>query len=178
MISQKYMLEHTLKINPFAYLSNTLSLSITDKIKIDKSKQLLAFMPNLVHSLDAATLTLLYSSLTSTINSNDTNSTLNFYSVHDCYGVTAKHVDLLIEQLKTVYLELYSRKGYIEKFDEDIINTIVITQGENRCKYCPDTRTILIDKKKIYLPDISEFLNIPNKARVYKRLSKAIFLVK
>lgn len=178
MISQKYMMQHTLKINPFAYLSNTLSLTITDKIKMDKNKQLLAFIPNLVHSLDAATLTLLYSSLAKTINSDGINSYLNFYSVHDCYGVTAKYVDLLIETLRTVYIQLYSSKGYIEKFDEDIINIIIITQGEDKCKYSPEDRIIYINKKKIVLPDLSKFLNVPNKTRVYKRLSKSIFLIK
>lgn len=177
-VSQKYMMKHTLKINPFAYLSNTLSLTITDKIKIDKQKQLSAFMPNLVHSLDATTLILLYNSLVKNINS-EGNKTVNFYSIHDCYGVTAKYVEVLIEMLRTVYIKLYSGPGYIEKFDEDIINTIVISYGEENCKYDPETRTIIISKrKKIVLPDLSKFLNVPNKSRVYKSLSKAIFLIK
>jgi len=177
-VSQKYMMKHTLKINPFTYLSNTLSLTITDKIKIDKQKQLSAFMPNLVHSLDATTLILLYNSLVKNINS-EGNKTVNFYSIHDCYGVTAKYVEVLIEMLRTVYIKLYSGPGYIEKFDEDIINTIVISYGEENCKYDPETRTIIINKrKKIVLPDLSKFLNVPNKSRVYKSLSKAIFLIK
>lgn len=77
-----------------------------------------------------------------------------------------------------MYINIYSDKGYIHKFDEDIINTITITQGESKCKYSPETRTIYINKKKIVLPDLSEFLNVPNKERVYERLSKSIFLVK
>ena len=176
-VSQQYMEKHTIQINPFSYHSNRISLTITDKLKIDKHKQLSAFMPNLVHSLDAATLTLLYASLTKTINLN--NNYINFYSVHDCYGVTAKYVDILIKMLRTVYIELYSGEGYIEKFDEDVINTIIITYGENLCKYSPENRTIYIDKRKnIVLPNLSVFLNVPNKTRVYKNLSKSIFLIK
>lgn len=160
-------------------MSNTLSLTITDKINIDKNKQLSAFMPNLVHSLDAASLTLLYNSLFNVIKSKTKLSYINFYSVHDCYGVTAKYVDYLIEMLRTVYIELYSGKGYLEKFDEDMINTILISYGEKRCKYSPETRTIILDKRnKIVLPDLSQFLNISNKTRVYKNLSKSIFLIK
>lgn len=172
------MMRHTLKVNPFTYSSNTLSLSITDKLKIDKQKQLSAFMPNLVHSLDAASLVLLYNSLVKSLNF-EGNKTINFYSIHDCYCVTAKHVDLLIEMLRTVYIKLYSGPGYIEKFDEDIINTIVISYGEEKCRYNPITRTITINnRKKIILPDLSKFLNTPNKSRVYKSLSKSIFLIK
>src|SRR5699024_2284654 len=136
----------------------------------DKQKQLSAFMPNLVHSLDATTLILLYNSLVKNINY-EGNKTVNFYSIHDCYGVTAKYVEVLIEMLRTVYIKLYSGPGYIEKFDEDIINTIVISYGEENCKYDPETRTIIINKrKKIVLPDLSKFLNVPNKSRVYKSL--------
>jgi DNA-directed RNA polymerase len=173
------MKKNTMVINPFTYLSNRITLSITDKIKIDKSKQLTAFMPNLVHSLDAASLTLLYNSLTKTINYKNKDSHINFYSVHDCYGVTAKYVDILIEMLRSVYIELYSGKGYIEKFDEDVINTIIISYGENKCKYSPEKRIIYIEgDKNIVLPDLSRFLDVPNKSRVYKNLSKSIFLIK
>jgi DNA-directed RNA polymerase len=173
------MEKQTLQIKPFTYLSNRINLTITDKLKIDKSKQLTAFMPNLVHSLDAASLTLLFDSLTTTVKVKNNNSYINFYSVHDCYGVTAKHVDILIEMLRSVYIKLYSGQGYIEKFDEDVINTIIVSYGESSCKYSPEKRTIYIENgKNIVLPDLSRFLDVPNKSRVYKNLSKSIFLIK
>lgn len=176
------MERRTLQVKPFTRLKNTLNLTITDKIKINKDKQMSAFMPNLVHSLDASSLFLLYDLFYNNItmsNSIIKNDCVNFYSVHDCYGVTAKYVDLLIKMLRSVYIKLYSDEKYIEKIDEDIINSIVISYGEDKCEYIPDTRTILIEKKKkIALPEISPFLNISNKTRVYKYLSEAIFLIK
>ena len=80
--------------------------------------------------------------------------------------------------LRKIYIQLYSGKGYIQKFDEDIISTIIATQGESNCKFSPEDRTIYINRKKIILPDLSQFLNVPNKKRVYERLNKSIFLVK
>ena len=96
-------------------------------------------MPNLVHSLDASTLALLYNSFYNSVDNN--NNYVNFYSVHDCYGVTAKYVDTLITLLRTVYIDIYSNKGYIQKFDHDVINSIITAYGEDKCKYEYKTRT-------------------------------------
>lgn len=173
MVSQKYMLKHTKQVKPFSYLKTSLTLTITDKVKIDKSKQLTALMPNLVHSLDAATLSLLYNSFYNSVDNN-----VNFYSVHDCYGVTAKYVDLLISLLRTIYINLYSDKGYIQKFDSDVINLIMGAYGEKGCNYCADIRTIHIGRRKIKLPPISHIIENEFKEESYKSLSKAKFFIK
>src|ERR1700740_549857 len=133
MISQKYMQKHTTRIKPFSYLNTSLSLTITDKINIDKQKQISALMPNLVHSLDAASLSLLYNSFYNSIEGDH----INFYSVHDCFGVTAKYIDTLITLLRSVYI--------------DVINYIITFYGEEQCKYDEKTRILFIGRKKIVI---------------------------
>lgn len=169
------MAKRSIKIEPFTFLDNSITLTITDKIKMDKNKQILALMPNLVHSLDATALILLYNSFYKSINENNH---VNFYSVHDCYGVTAKHVESLIELLRTVYIDLYLNKSYIEKFDEDIIMSIVLAYGEDNCTFYRTNRVLEIKGHgKIQLPDISKFLQKTNKDISYEKLSKAIYFI-
>lgn len=74
-------------------------MSIVDNVKIDRKKQRNALMPNLIHSLDATSLTLLFDIFYRKVRYNNNNN-VNFYSVHDCFGVTAPNVRVLIEQLR------------------------------------------------------------------------------
>jgi DNA-directed RNA polymerase len=134
------MLKHRTPIKPFAYLNTSLSLTITDKMKIDKQKQIIALMPNLVHSLDAASLSLLYNYFYKSIDGNN----VNFYNVHDCFGVTAKYIDTLINLLRSVYIGIYSDINYLQKFDKDVISNIIYTYGEDHCTFDENTRIIYI----------------------------------
>jgi DNA-directed RNA polymerase len=66
-VSKSYLIQKRKQIKPFTYLKNSISLTTTIKNSIDKNKQILAFMPNLVHSLDSSTLILLYYTFYNTI---------------------------------------------------------------------------------------------------------------
>lgn len=46
-----------------------------------------------------------------------------------------------------MYIDLYSDKGYREKFDNDIINNIISVYGEEKCRYDEKSRTIFISRK-------------------------------
>jgi DNA-dependent RNA polymerase len=179
-ISQKYMKKYTKNIKPFKNLKTALSLTITDNIKIDTRKQKTALMPNLIHSLDASALFLLYNSFYKTVFKETHN--VNFYSVHDCYGVTAKYVDTLISILKTIYIELYSDSLYLQKFDEDIIKMILSSYGEDSSSYNKKTRIIKIvkdgNKEDITLPEISNIIECKDKPLWYSNLSRSQFLIK
>ena len=100
------MKKHVKQIRPFKNNKTALSLTITDKIKMDTRKQKTAFMPNLIHSLDSSALFLLYNSFYNYINmqSSVDDKIVNFYSVHDCYSVSCKYVETLITVLKTIYI--------------------------------------------------------------------------
>ena len=58
-----------------------------------------AVMPNLIHSLDAISISLLWN-----IYKENLNERPSMYTVHDCYAVIANKVALLIESIITVYI--------------------------------------------------------------------------
>lgn len=131
-----------------------MNISVTDKMKIDKRKQKLALMPNLVHSLDAASMALLYVAFNRQVRS----EAVNFYGVHDCFAVTSPNVSTLIHTLKGVYTSIYSDIKYIKKFDENIIKFINSQFGDefsiDDSTDPKNGRIITIANKKYKLPNI------------------------
>ena len=112
----------------------TFKQSIPGCYKIIKQKN--AIMPNLVHSLDATSIYILYKLL-------NEYKKHNIYTIHDCFSVTANDVELLIEVLKSVYVTLYSLNQYLECFHSHVKYTIKNTFGSD---------TFSDDEKYIYLP--------------------------
>jgi DNA-directed RNA polymerase len=68
-------------------------------------------MPNLIHSLDSASLIMLRNQF-STIHDNYT----NFYCIHDCFAVTAYKVNDLMVLIRFTYTILYADEKYIRNF--------------------------------------------------------------
>jgi len=77
-------------------------------------------MPNLIHSLDASSMSQLFHRF---YELNPYNH--NFYAIHDCFATTSDKIPVLIRLLKNVYLSIYSNEPYIKSFDEAIINNIL-----------------------------------------------------
>ena len=78
-------------------------------------------MPNLIHSLDSTSLSLLYEQFIHSFNLK--HATL-FLSVHDCFGTTCEKVFTLKTILASVYTDLYSSDPYLYKFDKYILDHI------------------------------------------------------
>jgi hypothetical protein len=177
-VSQQYLVKNVRQIRPYTYLKTSITISVTDKLKTLKSKQILALMPNLVHSLDSNSLCLLYDAFYKEVAKEDV---VNFYSVHDCFGVTANNVDLLINLLKSVYISVYSDKTYLEQFDKYTLENIKAVYGEDKCEYfdTPKGRYMVINNTKHLLPDIAPLIkNTPIINNTYKSLRKSMFLIK
>jgi DNA-directed RNA polymerase len=107
-------------------------------------------MPNLIHSLDAASLTLLYEAFCNTVENNG--NIINFYSVHDCYGVTAANIDTLITQLRMVYIKLYSKNRYLSLFEVDIISSILKAYSNKGNYFDENERILYLNDNKIRFP--------------------------
>jgi DNA-dependent RNA polymerase len=56
VVQQQFYATEKIKVKPFIYTKNLLNLTIIRKDKFNNGKQKVALMPNLVHSLDAASL--------------------------------------------------------------------------------------------------------------------------
>jgi DNA-directed RNA polymerase len=176
VVSQNYLVKKFKKVEPFTYLPNSITITTTIKGSIDKNKQITAFMPNLVHSLDSTALCLLYSSFNISI-MKEKGDNVNFYSVHDCYGVTAKYAELLINILRSIYIKMYSDEiFFIKNFDEDIINFIISSYGVEKCSYNSKERILIVDFKEYKLPQISNLIE-PNDKIAYEKLSKAQYFI-
>ena len=122
-VNQSYVDSEAIRLRPFKFRKNTFSLKIRNE-KINKSKQIRALMPNLIHSLDAASLSLIVDMFFIKSDNN-----INFFSIHDCFAVTANNVSKLIKIVKLVYIKIYSDDSYLKKFDLGIINSIKLHFG-------------------------------------------------
>jgi len=110
-IKQSYLERKEKRIAPFTNRKTTISLTVTDRTKLDKRKQIRSLLPNFIHSLDGATMALLNVSFAKLV------EVPNMYGVHDCFAVTADNIPCLIDSLRGVYIDLYTDKHYILEFD-------------------------------------------------------------
>lgn len=78
-----------------------MNIKLGDKPKLDGKKQVQAFSPNFVHSLDAA-------ALTGTVAQGAAQGLTHFAVVHDSYGTHACDVETLQNCIRNVFVRMYS----------------------------------------------------------------------
>jgi DNA-directed RNA polymerase len=120
--------------------------------KLNRSKQIRSLMPNLIHSMDASSLAL----LSSLFFDSDSNFN-NFYSIHDCFAVTANNVSKLIGFIKLVYINIYSDNQYIKKFDQGIIDNIKLQYGDK--SFDDISKKIKVNGIDLDYPDVNEVIS-------------------
>jgi len=106
-IQGSYLIEKVQKIPAFSFVKSQYTFKKYLKGEYDIKKQQRAIRPNLIHSLDATSIAMLY----------DNFKDIDLYTIHDCFAVTANRVPYLIQTLKMVYIKLYSTNTYLIQFD-------------------------------------------------------------
>jgi DNA-directed RNA polymerase len=144
VVQQQFHATETLKVKPFIYSKNLLNLTAIKKDEINKNKQKIALMPNLVHSLDAASLGFVIVNyfkqagfkgkpcLGKKSEMSDSNLDIfaNFFSIHDCFAVPCNKVSEIDNLLKSAYTMIYSKNKYLIEFDSNFIASIKKHYGE------------------------------------------------
>lgn len=137
-VYQSYLEVKSTTISPFTFSKVRLNINVPNNNALDTKKQTLALMPNLIHSLDATSLSLLYNNNLCFIYKD-----IQFYSVHDCFGVTFDKVDTLKVILASIYTEIYCDDNYLKRFDNNILDFISsstnsVIDRENRLVILPN----------------------------------------
>lgn len=132
-----------------------LNLKVTIKDKYDKHKQIRALMPNLIHSLDGSSLSLLYEQFRNSYKLPQAQK-IQFFSVHDCFGTTCDKVSNLKIILASVYTDLYSSDPYLYKFDNFILDSI---ENNTEYKLNREERILYLPNGKYYINDVEWVLN-------------------
>jgi len=155
IVNQYYEDSVAIRLKPFRFKKNSYKIKVkTKEIKINKNKQIRALMPNLIHSLDAASLSLIVDNLFLT--SEEKSKHMNFFSIHDCFGVTTNNVVDLIKNIKLIYIKIYSEDSYLKRFDKGIIDNIKSHFGEKSFDHV--TNTISVNGLKLKYPNINNVI--------------------
>jgi len=155
-VKQSYLEEDSVNIKPFSFSKSKIKLSVY-KNKLDLAKQSRAFMPNLIHSLDATSLMLLVNNYFS----NDELDCKNIYTIHDCFAMPMNHVEFIIDTLRKVYISLYSDSNYLEELNNGILEIIKLHYRDLEYNAESEELILYIDDKikKYQYPNIKALLD-------------------
>ena len=90
------------------YKKRSVTISLPSE-NLDRKAIKRGFMPNFIHSMDAAHIHILIDKLL--------NNKINipFYTIHDCFATTPNNMVVLNNIIKDSFIELYFEKDYINK---------------------------------------------------------------
>lgn len=117
-IIQKYIkmisITHQTKL-----LKNVKSLTISIPTNnIDTKRQSSAFMPNLIHSLDASNIQLLVYliiNLPFEMGSININNDIPLYTIHDCFASNIENINKIETLVKSAFIDMYFNVNYLIK---------------------------------------------------------------
>lgn len=94
------------------------------KNKFNNLKQSRALMPNIIHSLDAASLAVVLNLYFKDKDFNGNSLNKSFFAILDCFVTLCNKVKLLLQYLKSAYCIVYSNESYLIKFDNMFLSSI------------------------------------------------------
>jgi len=165
IVKQSYLEVESTSIRPFVYKDTKINIQVVNKDKYDKLKQVRALMPNLIHSLDATSLSLLYDKFSNVYKDSQ------FLSIHDCFATTVDKVATLKTMLSSVYMELYSNDPYLDQFDKYLLNYIEKT-GRVLDRNTRTVEIIINNRVKYY--ELIDIEWVKNKKDINKRTIERI----
>ena len=158
IIEQKYIQFEKNKYN-YSVLGKRKSLTLrTKKDKINLRKQNEGIIPNIVHSMDAANVSLLLNSIL------NFNNNINVITVHDCFGTQANFIDLLSLEVKLAFLNIYSKQNFVEEYHNFIISYLencgLLFNEDKSIVYIDKHKPLNLPKLPIFNKDIDLIHNI------------------
>ena len=169
-VKQYYEDSEAIRLRPFKYKKNTFTIKVKKKNVINKSKQIRSLMPNLIHSLDGASLSLIVNMFY--IDSFKNSKVFNFFGIHDCFAVTANNIPNLIKFIKLVYIKIYTDDNYLRRFDQGIIDSIKAQFGDD--SFDDINKTIKINEDVFDYPDVNKIIVGTIKA---SKINKSTYLI-
>ena len=134
--------------------------------KLDKTNtraQTQAIIPNIIHSMDSAHLILILNKI---VNQNNLNNPV--ISIHDCFGTLPNNMISLENLVKLEFINLYSKKEFLENFNNDLINIL----DKNKIYYEINK---LEHKVYIYLDRSNDYKNTTISLNKNKKLEPIVF---
>lgn len=131
-----------------------------------------SFMPNFIHSMDAANIQLLVNKLLK----NYDYTKINLFTIHDCFATTPNFMSIINQEVKLTFIELYFNCNYIASMHDNFIKQIEsFTEIFNETEYNDgvkiDNSYIIIKKKnvleKVYIPKRPKLINWEQHRKIF-----------
>jgi DNA-directed RNA polymerase len=143
----------------------TISLP-TEQFDLNKMKR--SFMPNFIHSLDAANVHLLLLKLS------DLKKPCPVYTIHDCFASSPNNMGFLEEQVKQAFIEIYFRdEGYLRILHQGIIEPINSTIGIINI----EGKDYIDHESRLPIPDLPSAFKIKDTSEFIKGLLNSKYFI-
>jgi DNA-directed RNA polymerase len=120
-INQSYLELTTVKSKSLYSKKRPVNISLPST-SFDDKKNKQAFMPNFIHSMDAANVQLLVNTLIDKYINNNEN--INLFTIHDCFATTPNSMSIIDNELRIAFIKMYFSYDFLETLHNDFLKQI------------------------------------------------------